>query len=77
MMSEQDQGYFVTLDGEKVHYCKTTYERDMFIAELKARLKMTDSGKPVSILPELEEGIKAYLKGFRETSRKVSPDLFE
>lgn len=31
------QGYFVTVNGDVVHFCKTEYERDMFIAELKIR----------------------------------------
>ena len=32
------RGDFVTLDGEQVFFTKNPYERDMFIAELKARI---------------------------------------
>lgn len=36
------QKYHITLDGEEVHIVKTEYERDMFIAELKARIKLIE-----------------------------------
>jgi len=42
------QMYHVTLDCEEVHSCKTPYERDMFIAELKARLKFLEHQRRVS-----------------------------
>ena len=31
-------GYYIRLNTETVHFCKSVYERDMFIAELKARI---------------------------------------
>jgi hypothetical protein len=37
-----DQGYHISLNGEQVHFAKDSYECDMFIAELKGRLKIAE-----------------------------------
>lgn len=39
------EGYFISLNGEQAHFAKTDYERDMFIAELKGRLKIAEESK--------------------------------
>lgn len=31
-------GYFIKMNGEQIHYSKTIYDRDMFMAELKGKL---------------------------------------
>lgn len=36
--------YFIFMDGEQVHCTKDQYQRDMFIAELKARIKLIEAG---------------------------------
>jgi hypothetical protein len=33
-------GYFISVDGERVHFTKDDRARDMFIAELTARIHM-------------------------------------
>lgn len=38
--SGRTEGWHIALDGEQVHFAKSIYERDMFIAELRARLKL-------------------------------------
>ena len=38
--SGSSQGYHIELNGEEVHYTKDAYQRDMFIAELKARINI-------------------------------------
>jgi hypothetical protein len=36
------EGYHIYLNDEQVHFTKDTYERNMFIAELKAKLKLEE-----------------------------------
>jgi hypothetical protein len=40
--SEEPKGYHILLDGEQVHFTDKEYERDMFIAELKAKIKIAE-----------------------------------
>lgn len=40
MFSGESQGYHINMDGEQIHFTKDVYERDMFISELKGRLKI-------------------------------------
>ena len=54
--SETTKGWHIELDGERVHFAKTDYERDMFIAELKARIKILRSGQEDGIKPEKSTG---------------------
>lgn len=48
--SGKDNGWWVRVNGEDVHFSITRYEHDMFIAELKCRL----IGKKVRTLPDSE-----------------------
>lgn len=40
-------GYHIELDGEQVHFTKDEYQRDMFMAELKARIKLLEPKQDV------------------------------
>lgn len=38
-----DDSYHIEMDGEEVHIAKTAFDRDIFIATLKANIKLLDS----------------------------------
>jgi hypothetical protein len=40
MYSGESQGYHVSMDGEQIFFTKDAYQRDMFIAELKGKLRI-------------------------------------
>jgi hypothetical protein len=36
----ESKGWIITMDGDKVHFTRDEYQKDMFIAELKAKIKL-------------------------------------
>jgi len=42
MYDGKDNGYWVLLDGKRVHYTPDKYQCDLFAAELRGRLKMNE-----------------------------------
>ena len=38
------EGFCITLDNVQIHFCNTIYERDMFIAEIKAKINILKDG---------------------------------
>ena len=73
--------YEITLDGEFIHGAEDETKRDMFIAELKARINLAEK-EPVasmsdSILGSKIECLKEYIANLKEIARDQESMLKE